>query len=126
MINGAPTDNNARLLREECFGPILPVVPYDTEDDAVAAEYLAMVLEKAGYRVDTVADAAASRTLLGRWKYAAWLLSRRLRDAEDALALIAEMRDRLEGTRIIMLAGLRSDQAGVPEPSHVLHLALAW
>jgi PAS domain S-box-containing protein len=95
-----------------------------TEDDAVAAEYLAMVLEKAGYRVDAVADAAASRTLLGRWKYAAWLLSRRLRDAEDALALIAEMRDRLEGTRIIMLAGLRSDQAGVPEPQR--HGIVDW
>jgi PAS domain S-box-containing protein len=87
-----------------------------TEDDAVAAEYLAMVLEKAGYRVDTVADADQTRRLLGRWQYAAWLLSRRLRDAEDTLALIDEMRGRLGGTRIIMLAGLRSDQAGVPEP----------
>jgi len=97
-----------------------------TEEDSVAAEYLAMVLEKAGYRVDTVADAAASRTLLGRWKYAAWLLSRRLRDAEDALALIAEMRERLQaqGTRIIMLAGLRSDQAGVPEPQR--HGIVDW
>jgi PAS domain S-box-containing protein len=97
-----------------------------TEDDAVAAEYLAMVLSKAGYRVDAVADAAASRTLLGRWKYAAWLLSRRLRDADDTLALIAEMRARLEaqGTRIIMLAGLRSDQAGVPEPQR--HGIVDW
>jgi PAS domain S-box-containing protein len=95
-----------------------------TEEDSVAAEYLAMVLEKAGYRVDTVADAAASRTLLGRWKYAAWLLSRRLRDAEDTLALIAEMRARLEGTRIIMLASLRSDQAGVPEPQR--HGIVDW
>ncbi|OGA38425.1 MAG: hypothetical protein A3G28_00990 [Betaproteobacteria bacterium RIFCSPLOWO2_12_FULL_68_19] len=95
-----------------------------TEDDAVAAEYLAMVLEKAGYRVDTVADAAASRTLLGRWKYAAWLLSRRLSDAEDTLGLIAEMRPRLGGTRIIMLAGLRSDQAGVPEPQR--HGIVDW
>jgi len=95
-----------------------------TEDDAVAAEYLAMVLEKAGYRVDVVPDAAASRTLLGRWKYAAWLLSRRLRDAEDTLALIAEMRERLGGTRIIMLAGLRSDQAGVPEPKR--HGIVDW
>lgn len=25
----------ARLLEEECFGPILPVVPFDTEDEAV-------------------------------------------------------------------------------------------
>jgi CheY-like chemotaxis protein len=95
-----------------------------TEEDSVAAEYLAMVLEKAGYRVDTVADAAASRTLLGRWKYAAWLLPRRLRDAEDTLALIAEMRARLEGTRIIMLASLRSDQAGVPEPQR--HGIVDW
>jgi len=83
-----------------------------------------MVLEKAGYRVDTVADAAASRTLLGRWKYAAWLLSRRLSDAEDTLGLIAEMRPRLDGTRIIMLAGLRSDQAGVPEPQR--HGIVDW
>ena len=99
-----------------------------TEEDAVAAEYLAMVLEKAGYRVDTVADAAASRTLLGRWTYAAWLLPRRLRDAEDTLALIAEMRAQarggLEGTRIIMLAGLRSDQAAVPEPQR--HGIVDW
>ena len=95
-----------------------------TEDDTVAAEYLAMVLEKAGYRVDTVADAASSRTLLGRWKYAAWLLSRRLRDTEDALALIAEMRQRLEGTRIIMLASLRSDEAGVAEPQR--HGIVDW
>ena len=94
-----------------------------TEEDSVAAEYLAMVLEKAGYRVDTVADAAASRTLLGRWKYAAWLLSRRLGE-EDTLALIAEMRGRLEATRIIMLAGLRSDQAGVPEPQQ--HGIVDW
>jgi len=95
-----------------------------TEADGVAAEYLAMVLEKAGYRVDTVADAAASRTLLGRWKYAAWLLSRRLRDTEDALALIAEMRERLQDTRVIMLAGLRSDEAGVPEPQR--HGIVDW
>jgi ActR/RegA family two-component response regulator len=95
-----------------------------TEPDSVTAEYLTMVLEKAGYRVDTVADAAASRTLLGRWKYAAWLLSRRLRDAEDPLALIAEMRERLEGTRIIMLAGLRTDRAGVPEPQR--HGIVDW
>ena len=95
-----------------------------TEEDSVAAEYLAMVLEKAGYRVDTVADAAASRTLLGRWRYAAWLLSRRLRDAEDTLALIAEMRERLQDTRVIMLAGLRSDEAGVPEPQR--HGIVDW
>ena len=95
-----------------------------TEEDTVAAEYLAMVLEKAGYRVDVVADAAASRTLLGRWKYAAWLLPRRLRDAEDALGLIAEMRERLQDTRIIMLASLRSDQAGVPEPQR--HGIVDW
>jgi PAS domain S-box-containing protein len=99
-----------------------------TEEDAVAAEYLAMVLEKAGYRVDVVADAASSRTLLGRWKYAAWLLPRRLRDAEDALALIDEMRaaprGQLADTRIIMLASLRSDQAGVPEPQR--HGIVDW
>ena len=95
-----------------------------TEEDAVAAEYLAMVLEKAGYRVDTVADAAASRTLLGRWKYGAWLLSRRLRDAEDTLGFIGEMRSRLEGTRIIMLGSLRSDPASVPEPQR--HGIVDW
>jgi PAS domain S-box-containing protein len=87
-----------------------------TEHDTVTAEYLAMVLEKGGYRVDTAPDAAASKELLGRWQYAAWLVSRRLRDAEDPLALIAEMRERLKRTKIIMLVGGRSEEAGVPEP----------
>ena len=95
-----------------------------TEEDAVAAEYLAMVLDKAGYRVDTVADAAGARELLGRWRYAAWLLGSRLRDATDALALIGELRARLDGTRIIMLAGLRSDQAAVTEPQR--HGIVGW
>jgi PAS domain S-box-containing protein len=87
-----------------------------TEQDSVSAEYLSTVLEKAGYRVDTAPDAGAVRELLGRWKYAAWLLARRLADGVDALALLAEMRPRLEHTPVIMLAGLTSDEAGVPDP----------
>jgi CheY-like chemotaxis protein len=87
-----------------------------TESDSVSAEYLAMVLEKGGYKVDTAPDAAATRALLGRWKYAAWLLARRLGDGVDPLALLAEVRPRLEGTRVVMLAGLTSDEAGVQDP----------
>ena len=83
-----------------------------TEHDSVSADYLAMVLEKAGYRVDVAHDATATRALLGRWKYAAWLLTRRLADGVDALSLIAEMKNQ---ARVIMLAGLTSDEAGVPE-----------
>ncbi|HEX6267227.1 MAG TPA: ATP-binding protein [Burkholderiales bacterium] len=83
-----------------------------TEHDSVAADYLAMVLEKGGYRVDIAPDAAATRELLGRWKYAAWLLSRRLADGVDALSLVAEMKSQ---ARVIMLAGLTSDEASVPE-----------
>ena len=83
-----------------------------TEHDSVSADYLAMVLEKAGYRVDVAHDATATRELLGRWKYAAWLLTRRLADGVDALSLIAEMKNQ---ARVIMLAGLTSDEAGVPE-----------
>jgi PAS domain S-box-containing protein len=79
-----------------------------SEQDQVSAEYLAMVLEKGGYRVDMAADASGSRALLARWKYAAWLLGRRLSDIEDSLNLITEMRPRLDGTRIIMLT---SDEA---------------
>src|SRR5437016_1045990 len=90
-----------------------------TEHDTVAAEYLSMVLEKGGYRVDTAPDASASRELLGRWKYAVWLLARRLRDGEDPLALIAEVKPRLGGTPIIMLASTRSDAAHVSEPQRV-------
>ena len=86
-----------------------------TEPDAVSAEYLTMVLEKGGYRVDTAPDGDAARELLGRWKYGAWLLARRLGDL-DPLALLAELRPRLEHTRVIMLAGLTSDAAGVPDP----------
>jgi len=84
-----------------------------TEHDSVSADYLAMVLEKGGYRVDIAPDAAATRTLLARWKYAAWLLTRRLADGVDALSLIAELKPE---TRVIMLAGLTSDEAGVPDP----------
>src|SRR6266550_1244960 len=90
-----------------------------TEHDTVAAEYLSMVLEKGGYRVDAAPDASASRALLKRWKYAVWLLARRLRDAEDPLALIAEVRPRLGDTPIIMLAGTRSEEAYVSEPQRV-------
>jgi len=86
-----------------------------TEHDAVTAEYLAMVLEKGGYRVDTAHDAGASKELLGRWQYAAWLVSRRLHDAEDPLALIAEMRERLKRTKIIMLVGGRAEEASLSE-----------
>ena len=81
-----------------------------SEQDQVCAEYLAMVLEKGGYRVDMAADATGSRALLARWKYAAWLLGRRLSDIEDSLHLVIEMRPRLDGTRIIMLT---SDEAGL-------------
>jgi PAS domain S-box-containing protein len=114
-----------KAAEAEARGPARVLI---TEEDAVAAEYLAMVLDKAGYRVDTVPDAASSRTLLARWNYAAWLLSPRLRDSEDALSLIDEMRaslrGQLDGTRIIMLAGLRSDQAAVPEPQR--HGIVDW
>jgi CheY-like chemotaxis protein len=86
-----------------------------TEPDSVSAEYLTTVLEKAGYRVDPVPDPQAVPELLDRWKYGAWLLARRL-DGVDALALLDELRARLEHTRVIMLAGLTSDEAGVAEP----------
>ena len=87
-----------------------------TEPDSVSADYLAMVLEKGGYHVDTAHDAGATRELLGRWKYAAWLLTRRLAGGVDALGLLAEMKPRLQKTAVVMLAGLTSDEAGVPEP----------
>src|SRR5437879_5403587 len=90
-----------------------------TEHDTVAAEYLSMVLGKGGYRVDAAPDARAPRELRGRWECAVWLLARRLRDAEDPLALIAEVKPRLGGTPIIMLASTRSDEAYVSEPQRV-------
>jgi len=95
-----------------------------TEHDTVTAEYLAMVLEKGGYRVDTAPDAKASKELLGRWQYAAWLVSRRLKDAEDPLALIAEMRERLKLTKIIMLVAGRSEEAGLAESER--HGIVEW
>jgi PAS domain S-box-containing protein len=95
-----------------------------TEHDTVSAEYLAMVLEKGGYRVDTAPDAKASKELLGRWQYAAWLVSRRLHDAEDPLALIAEMRDSLKRTKIIMLVAGRSEEMGLAEPER--HGIVDW
>jgi CheY-like chemotaxis protein len=86
-----------------------------TEPDRVSAEYLTMVLEKAGYRVDPAPDPAAAGELLERWKYGAWLLARRL-EGVDTLALLEELRGRLMSTPVIMLAGLTSDEAGVPDP----------
>ena len=86
-----------------------------TEPDSVTAEYLTMVLERAGYRVDPAPDATAVGELLERWNYGAWLLARRL-EGVDTLALLEELRPRLRETRVIMLAGLTSDEAGVTEP----------
>ena len=84
-----------------------------TERDLIATEYLTMVLEKEGYRVDSAPDASTSRALLGRWRYGVWLLSRSLHDVAGSVDLVAEMRHRLEGTRIIMLMNLRSEQTMV-------------
>ena len=86
-----------------------------TEPDNVTAEYLAMVLEKGGYHVDMASDADASRELLRRWQYAAWLVSRRLAEGKDPVALIAEMRSRLENTKVIVLVSGHNEQAAVPE-----------
>jgi PAS domain S-box-containing protein len=98
---------------QDAAGPIRILV---TEEDNVAAEYLAMVLEKAGYRVDTVPNAKDSRVLLERWKYGCWLLNTRLPDASDALAFVEEMRSQLAGARVVLLASLGTDPAAMPEP----------
>jgi PAS domain S-box-containing protein len=86
-----------------------------TEPDSVTAEYLTMILERAGFRVDPAPDPTAAGELLERWHYGAWLLARRL-EGVDTLALLEELRPRLRQTRVIMLAGLTSDEAGVAEP----------
>jgi CheY-like chemotaxis protein len=86
-----------------------------TEPDSVTAEYLTMVLERAGYRVDLAPDLTAVPELLGRWKYGAWLLARRLEGA-DSLALLEKLRPHLRETRVVMLAGLASDEAELADP----------
>ena len=96
----------------DAVGPVRVLIP---EDDAVAAEYLAMVLDKAGYRVDSVPSARDSRVLLDRWRYGCWLLNTRLPDAGDALALVEEMKARLHDTRVVLLANLGTDRAPLPE-----------
>jgi PAS domain S-box-containing protein len=100
------------VLQEEAAAVEQTMRVLVTEPDTVSADYLAMVLEKGGYRVDIAPDADATRALMGRWKYAAWLLTRRLADGVDALSLLAEIGDQ---ARVIMLAGLTSDEPGVPE-----------
>jgi PAS domain S-box-containing protein len=95
-----------------------------TDHDPVHAEYLAMVLEKGGFQVDLAPDAGATRALLARWKYVAWLLSARLTDVADPLSLIGEMRHRIGATRIVMLAGVRTDQDAVPDPKR--HGIVGW
>jgi DNA-binding response OmpR family regulator len=101
-----------RVMHEAAAAADQAVRVLVTEHDSVAADYLAMVLEKGGYRVDIAPDAAATRELLARWKYAAWLLSRRLADGADTLSLLAEIGGQV---RVIMLAGLTNDEPGVPE-----------
>jgi len=86
-----------------------------TEPDTVAAEYLAMVLGKAGYAVDMAPDASTSRALLGRWQYAMWMLDRNLRDVADTVSLISEMHHRLGETKIVMLMSLRSEQTTIED-----------
>jgi len=95
-----------------------------TEHDTVAAEYLAMVLGKAGYSVDMAPDASTSRALLGRWQYAMWMVDRSLRDVEDTVSLIAEMNHRLVDTKIVMLMSLRSEQTTIEEPGR--HGIVGW
>jgi CheY-like chemotaxis protein len=109
------------LKAEEADDSVLRVLL--TDHDTVAAEYLVMVLEKAGYRVDTAPDADTSRALLARWHYGLWLLSYNLRGGSP-LALLAEMRHRLADTRIIMLMSLRTDQDGVADPAR--HGIVGW
>jgi PAS domain S-box-containing protein len=95
-----------------------------TERDTVAAEYLAMVLGKAGYAVDMAPDASTSRALLGRWQYAVWMVDRSLRDVDDTVGLITEMRHRLGDTKIVMLMSLRSEQTTIDEPQK--HGIIGW
>ena len=97
----------------DAAGPLRVLI---TEQDTVAAEYLAMILEKAGYRVDHVPNAADSKVLLGRWNYSCWLLNTRLPDAADSLALIDELQPQLRDTRVVLLASLGTDRVAVPEP----------
>jgi PAS domain S-box-containing protein len=97
----------------DAAGPVRVLI---TEQDTVAAEYLAMVLEKAGYRVDHVPNAQDSRVLLGRWKYGCWLLDTRLPDALDALALVEEMQPQLSDTRVVLLGSAAAERAALPEP----------
>jgi PAS domain S-box-containing protein len=98
----------------DAAGPVRVLI---TEADTVAAEYLATVLEKAGYRVDHVPNAEDSRVLLGRWRYGCWLLNTRLPDAGDALALVQELQPSLTDTRVVLLASLGTDRAPLAEPN---------
>jgi PAS domain S-box-containing protein len=97
----------------DAAGPVRVLI---TEQDTVAAEYLAMVLEKAGYRVDHVPNVQDSKVLLARWNYGCWLLNRRLPDASDSLTLLDELLPQLRDTRIVLLASLGTDRVAVPEP----------
>ncbi|HEY5898130.1 MAG TPA: ATP-binding protein [Burkholderiales bacterium] len=96
----------------DAAGPVRILI---TEQDTVAAEYMAIVLEKAGYRVDSVPNAKDSRVLLARWQYGCWLLDTRLPDAADALALVDELREQLHDTRIVMLASIGTDRDGASQ-----------
>jgi DNA-binding NtrC family response regulator len=71
------------------------------------------VLEKAGYRVDQVANAQDSRVLLGRWKYGCWVLNTRLPDAADSLALVDELQGELADTRVVLLANIGTDRSSL-------------
>jgi DNA-binding NtrC family response regulator len=107
-------DAARRRAERDAASPVRVLI---TEADTVAAEYLATVLEKAGYRVDHVPNAEDSRVLLGRWRYGCWLLNTRLPDAGDALALVQELQPSLTDTRVVLLASLGTDRARLAEPN---------
>ena len=76
-----------------------------TDEDLVVSEYFAMVLEKGGFKVDIVPDTIASRDLLGRWTYAAWLLSSHHFAGAEALGILAGLRSSPRGAPAVVVVG---------------------
>jgi two-component system response regulator GlrR len=85
------------------------------EDDPDQLEIRRLLLEAAGYQVETAQTPVAAREKLGASQPALVLMDLRLPRAEDGLSLIAHLRQHSPWVPILVLSGWAPDLAGLAE-----------